>query len=130
MNDKTFECYQKRMLNAMQNSNRQSNDSFTKLFNILDNLKLFVNSGNYSQTKFKQEVENQFKSVDYSDETVRHFKRTLNDFGSTKSEALKTISELYSMVKPISNQVGSWSAVADIANECMTEIEKNIFHSK
>lgn len=130
MNDKTFKCYQKRMLNAMQNSNRQSNDSFTKLFNILDNLKLFVNSGNYSQTKFKQEVENQFKSVDYSDKTVRHFKRTLKDFGSTKSEALKTISELYSMVKPISNQVGSWSAVADIANECMAEIEKNIFHSK
>lgn len=130
MNDKTFECYQKRMLNAMQNPNRQSNDSFTKLSNILDNLKLFVNSGNYSQTKFKQEVENQFKSVDYSNETVRHFKRTLKDFGSTKSEALKTISELYSMVKPISNQVGSWSTVADIANECMAEIERSIFHSK
>lgn len=129
MNDKTFENYQKQMLNAMQNPNKKSNDPFTKLSSILDNLKIFVNNdNNYSQPKFKQEVENQFKSVDSSDETVRHFKKTLKDFCSTKSEALKTISELYSMVKPISNQVGSWSTVASIANECMAEIEKSIFH--
>ncbi len=129
MNDKTFENYQKQMLNAMQNPNKKSHDPFTKLSSILDNLKIFVNNdNNYSQPKFKQEVENQFKSVDSSDETVRHFKKTLKDFCSTKSEALKTISELYSMVKPISNQVGSWSTVASIANECMAEIEKSIFH--
>ena len=126
MNDTTFENYQKRMLDAMQNPN--SDDLFTKLSNILDNLKVFVNNGNYSQAEFKQEVENQFKSFDSSDETVRHFKKTLKWFCSNKNEALKTISELYSMVKPISTQVGSWSAVASIANECMAEIEKNIFH--
>lgn len=100
MNDTTFENYQKRMLDAMQNPNRQSNDPFTKLSNILDNLKIFVNDGNYSQTGFKQEVENQFKSIDSS------------------------------MVKPISKQVGSWSSVASIADECIAEIEKGIFHSK
>ena len=113
----------------MQNSNKQNNDPFTKLYNILDNLKIFVNTGTYSQAGFKQEVENQFKSVNSSDETVRHFKKTLKDFCSTKSEALKTISELYNMVKPISKQVGSWSTVASIADECMAEIEKSIFHS-
>ena len=112
----------------MQNQNEQSNDPFTELSNILENLKLFVNNGTYSQAGFKQEVEKQFKFVDSSDETARHFKKTLKDFCSTKNEALKTISELHSMVKPISTQVGSWSAVASIANECMAEIEKNIFH--
>ena len=130
MNDKTFENYQKRMLDAMQNPKEQINDPFTKLSNILENLKLFVNNGTYSQAGFNQEVEKQFKSVDSSDETARHFKKTLKDFCSTKNEALKTISELYSMVKPISTQIGSWSAVASIANECMAEIEKSIFHSK
>lgn len=129
MNDKTFENYQKRMLDAMQTPNKQSNDSFTKLSNILDNLKTYVNDGKYSQAGFKQEVEKQFESVDSSDETVRHFKKTLKNFCSTKSEALKTISELYSMVKPISTQISSWSAVASIANECIAEIEKSIFHS-
>lgn len=128
MNDKTFENYQNRMLDAILNSNEQSNDPFTKLSNILENLKLFVNTGIYSQAEFKQEVEKQFKSVDSSDETARHFKKTLKNFCSTKNEALKTISELHSMVKPISTQVGSWSAVVSIANECMAEIEKNIFH--
>lgn len=129
MDDKTFENYQKRMVEAMQNPNKQSNDLFTKLSNILDNLKVYVNNCNYSQAGFKKEVENQFKSIDSSSETVKHFKKTLNDFCSSKNEALKTISELYSMVKPISNQIGSWSAVASIVNECMAEIEKSIFNS-
>lgn len=128
MNDKTFENYQKRMLDAMQNPNKQSNDSFTRLSIILDNLKTFVNTGNYSQARFRHEVENQFKSVDSSDETVNHFKKTLTDFCSTKSEALKTISNLYNMVKPISNQIGSWSAFASIADDYIAEITKNIFH--
>lgn len=35
MNDKTFENYQKRMLDAMQNPKEQINDPFTKLSNIL-----------------------------------------------------------------------------------------------
>ena len=130
MNDKTFENYQKRMLDAVQNPNEQSNDPFIKLSNILENLKIFVNAGTYSQAGFKKEVERQFRSVDSSDETARHFKKTLKNFCSTKNEAIKTISELHSMVKPISTQIGSWSAVASIANECMAEIEKSIFHSK
>lgn len=129
MNDKTFENYQKRMLDAMQNPNKQSNDLFTKLSIILDNLKTFVKTGNYSQAGFRQKVESQFKSVNSSDETVKHLKNTLKNFCSTRSEALKTISELYSMVKPISIQVGSLSAVASIADECMAEIERSIFHS-
>lgn len=130
MNDKNFENYQKRMLDAVQNPNKQSNDPFTKLSNILENLNSFVNNGTFSPAGFKKEVEKQFKSVDSSDETARHFKKTLEDFCSTKNEALKTISELHSMVEPISTQVGSWSAVASIANEYMAEIEKSIFHSK
>ena len=130
MNDRNFENYQKRMLDAVQNPNKQSNDPFTKLSNILENLNSFVNNGTFSPARFKQEVEKQFKSVDSSDETARHFKKTLEDFWSTKNEALKIISELHSMVKPISTQVGSWSAVASIANEYMAEIEKSIFHSK
>ena len=130
MNDRNFENYQKRMLDAMQNPKEQINDPFKKLSNILENLKLFVNNGTYSQAGFKQEVEKQFKTVDSSDETARHFKKTLKNFCSTKNEALKIISELHSMVKPISTQVGSWSAVASIANEYMAEIEKSIFHSK
>lgn len=130
MNDKTFENYQKRMLNAMENPNKQSKDPFTKLTNILENLNTFVNNGTYSSTGFRQEVERQFKTVDSYDETAMHFKKTLINLCSNKNEALKTISELESMVKPISTQVGSWSAVASIANECMAEIEKGIFHSK
>ena len=130
MNDKTFENYQKRMLNAMENPNKQSKDPFTKLTNILENLNTFVNNSTYSSTGFRQEVERQFKTVDSYDETAMHFKKTLINLCSNKNEALKTISELESMVKPISTQVGSWSAVASIANECMAEIEKGIFHSK
>ena len=45
MNDKTFENYQKRMLDAILNSNEQSNDPFTKLSNILENLKRYILSG-------------------------------------------------------------------------------------
>lgn len=130
MNDKTFENYQKRMLDAMQNPNLKGNDLFTKLSNILENLKKFVNSNTYSQNGFKQEVEKQFKSVDSSDETVSHLKKTLLDFCSSKNEALSTISELHGMVKPLSTKVGSLSEVASIARECMAEIENSIFHSK
>ena len=135
MNDKNFENYQKRMLDAVQNPNKQSNDPFTKLSNILENLNSFVNNGTFSPAGFKKEVEKQFKSVDSSDETARHFKKTLEDFCSTKNEALKTKLVFFykfndTMIKPISTQVGSWSAVASIANEYMAEIEKSIFHSK
>lgn len=130
MDDNIFENYKKKMLDAVKNSNEQSNDPFTKLANILENLKIFVNNGKYSQAGFKQEVEKQFESIDSSDETALYFKKNLKNFCSTKSEALKTISGLHSMVKPISTQVGSWSAVASIANEYMAEIEKSIFYSK
>ena len=57
MNEKTFENYKKRMLSAMQNPSKQSNDPFTKLSNILDNLKTFVNNEvNYTQAGFKQDT--------------------------------------------------------------------------
>ena len=80
------------MLDAVKNSNEQSNDPFTKLANILENLKIFVNNGKYSQAGFKQEVEKQFESIDSSNETALYFKKNLKNFCSTKSEALKTIS--------------------------------------
>lgn len=128
MDSKKFDDYQKRMLNAMQSPNKQSNDPFTKLSNILENLKAFVNNGPYSESVFKQEVERQFKTVDSSDETAVYFKKTLTDFCSDEIEALKTISELNSMVEPISAQISSWSAVSSIAKECMAEIEKSIYH--
>lgn len=130
MDSERFDDYQKRMLNAVHNPNKHSNDPFTKLYNILENLKIFVNNGAYSQSAFKQEVERQFKTVDSSDETARHYKNVLTEFSSTKSEALKTISELSSMVEPISTQVSSWSSVSNIAKECMAEIEESIFHPK
>ena len=127
MNDKTFESYQKRMLDAMQNPNQHSNDPFTKLSNKLDNLKKFVNCRTFSKAEFKKEVNKLFTDIDSSDEETRHIKNTLISFSSTKEEAIKTISELQSMIKPISVQIGSLSAVADIANEYMAEIEKKIF---
>lgn len=89
MNDKTFENYQKRMLDAILNSNEQSNDPFTKLSNILENLKSFVNNGTFSPAGFKQEVEKQFKSVDSSDETARHFKKTLEISALPRMKHLK-----------------------------------------
>ena len=127
MSDKTFEKYQKRMLDAMQNPNQHSNDPFTKLSNKLDNLKKFVNSRTFSKSEFEQEVNKLFSDIDSSDEETRHIKNMLMSFSSTKKEAIKTISELQSMIKPISVQIGSLSAVADIANEYMAEIEKKIF---
>ena len=127
MSDKTFEKYQKRMLDAMQNPNQHSNDPFTKLSNKLDNLKKFVNSRTFSKEEFEQEVNKLFSDIDSSDEETRHIKNMLMSFSSTKKEAIKTISELQSMIKPISAQIGSLSAVADIANEYMAEIEKQIF---
>lgn len=127
MNDKTFESYQKRMLDAMQNPNQHSNDPFTKLSNKLDNLKKIVNSRTFSKAEFKQEVNKLFCDVDSSDEESKHIKNTLISFSSTKDEAIKTISELQCMIKPISVQIGSLSAVADIANEYMAEIKKQIF---
>lgn len=42
MNDKTFENYQKRMLDAMQNQNEQSNDPFTKLSNFHLNTSILI----------------------------------------------------------------------------------------
>lgn len=72
MNDKIFENYKKQMLDAIKNQTKQSNDLFTKLSNILDNLKIFASSNNYSQIRFKQEIEMQFKCIDSSDETALH----------------------------------------------------------
>lgn len=125
MNDRTFENYQKRMLDAMQSSSKQNNDPFIELCNILNNLQIFVNNGTYSQSKFRQEVENQFKSVDLPDAIVSVSKKKLNDFCATKNEALKTILELYYITKSFSEP-----AVAVFTNECIVEIEKSIFHSK
>ncbi len=129
MDNKTFENYQKRMLNAINTPNFQSKDPFTKLSKILDNLMKYVNAVSFTSVGFRQEIEKQFKTVDSSDETATHFKNTLLRC-SKKSDALRTITDLYSMVKPISLQVSSWSSVASIANGCMTEIEKSIYNSK
>ncbi len=130
MDIKRFENYQQQILNAINNPNKQSNDPFTKLSNILDNLKIFVEGKNFSQNAFKQEVDKQFSYIDSSDEIAQHFQKQLNTFCSSKSEALQTISDLYNMVKPLSQQVASWSSVASIANECMAEIQKSIYNSK
>lgn len=129
MDNKNFENYQKRMLNAINTPKPESNDPFTQLFRILDNLKKYVHSSYFSTFGFKQEVENQFKNTDSSDKTISHFKSTLLKC-SNKAEAIRTITDLYSMVKPISLQVSSWSSVASIANECMAEIEKSIYSPK
>lgn len=130
MNDKTFNNYQKRMLDAMQNPNIQSDDPFTKLSDILENLKTFVLNNAFSQVKFKQETEKQFRSILPLDDTSDYIKKTLMSFCSSKNETLKTLSELHNMIKPISIHVSSWSAVASIANECMAEIEQSIFNVK
>lgn len=129
MDNKTFENYQKRMINAINAPNSQSKDSFTKLSKILDNLKEYINTISFTSVGFRQEIEKQFNTTDSSDETAIHFKNTLLKC-SNKADALRAITDLYNMVKPISLQVGSWSSVASIANECMAEIEKSIFHSK
>ena len=129
MDNKTFENYQKRMLNAMSTPNFKSKDPFTGLSKILNNLKEYVSNNSFSSVEFRQEIEKQFKTDSSSDATAAHFKSTLLKC-SNKIEALKTITDVYSMVKPISLQVSSWSSVASIANECMTEIEKSIYNSK
>lgn len=94
MDNKTFESYQKRMMDAMKNPNSQSNEPFTKLANILDNLNKFLNSDSFSLTGFKQEVEKQFQSVDCSEEIASHFKNTLLKC-TDRTVAVKTISELF-----------------------------------
>ncbi|MFQ9264382.1 MAG: hypothetical protein ACLR44_04720 [Clostridia bacterium] len=130
MNDKLFENYKKRMLEAMQHPNEDKQDNiFSRLSNILDNLRNFVNTVTpYSSADFKEEVEKQFKAVDHSNETVKHFFRMLMDFSYDKKEALNTISELYGMAKPLSMQFSSWSTVSDIADEFIAEIQNEIFH--
>lgn len=111
----------------MKNSNEQSNDPFTKLANILENLKIFVNNGKYSQAGFKQEVEKQFESIDSSDETALYFKKNLKNFCSTKSEALKTISGLQSMVKPISTQVSYGQMLQVLLMSIWQKLKKAFF---
>lgn len=128
MDDKIFDSYQKRILNAMDTPNLESNDPFTQLFKILGNLKKYVSNGHFSLSGFKSEIENQFNFVDTSNQVANHFKKTLLKC-TTKTDALKTLTDLYDMVKPISLQVGSWSSIANIAEEYMAEIEKSIFHS-
>lgn len=126
MDSKTFENYQKRMLDAINTPNFQSKDPFTKLSKVLDNLTKYVNAESFTSGGFIQEVERQFKTIDSSDEDATHFKNTLLKC-SNKADALRIITELYNMVNPISLQVGSWSAVASIVNEYMAEIEKSIY---
>lgn len=129
MDEKRFDDYQMRMLNAMKKPSIQSNDSFTKLSIILDNLKKFLSNESFSQTNFRKEVLKQFASVDSSDNTAKHFQNRLYTFCSSKKEAMKTISDLYSMVKPLSQQINSWSSIAKLANECMKEIQESIYNS-
>ena len=93
MDTKRFENYQQRILNAINNPNIQSNDPFTKLSNILDNLKIFVEEKEFSQNVFRQELKRQFSYINSSDETAQHFQKQLNTFCSSKSEALQTISD-------------------------------------
>lgn len=73
-------------------------------------------------------INDKLKAVDHSNETVKHFFRMLMDFSYDKEEALNTISELYGMAKPLSLQFSSWSAVSDIADEFIAEIQNEIFH--
>ena len=130
MDTKRFENYQQRILNAINTPNKQSNDPFTKLSNILDNLKIFVEGKDFSQKAYRQELNRQFASIDSSDETAQHFRKQLNTSCSSKSETLQTISKLYNLVKPFSQQVASWSSVANIAKECMAEIQESIYNPK
>ncbi len=130
MDVKRFENYQQRILNAINLQEAQSNDPFTKLSNILNNLKIFVEEKDFSQNTFRQELNRQFASIDSSDETAQYFQKQLNMFCSNKTEALRTISDLYNRVKPFSQQVASWSAVANITKECMAEIQESIYNSK
>ena len=64
MNDKLFENYKKRMLEAMQHPNEDKQDNiFSRLSNILDNLRNFVNTVTpYSSADFKEEVEKQLNT--------------------------------------------------------------------
>ena len=68
MDNKTFENYQKRMLNAINTPNFQSKDPFTKLSKILDNLMKYVNAVSFTSVGFRQEIEKQFKTVDSSED--------------------------------------------------------------
>ena len=122
MDNKTFT----RRMDSMINPNPQSNDPFTKLVIVLDNLKSFVNNRSFSHSAFKQEVEKQFHSVDCSEEMASHFKNTLLEC-TNRTVATKTISELYSMVKPLSLELGSMSSVASVTRECLAEIQKGIY---
>ena len=64
MDNKTFENYQNRILNAMNAPNFQSKDPFTKLSKILDNLTKYVNTVPFTAVEFRQEIEKQFETVD------------------------------------------------------------------
>lgn len=108
MDNKTFENYQNR---------------------ILYNLTKYVNTVPFTAVEFRQEIEKQFETVDSSYEIATHCKNTLLQC-SNKTDALRTITDLYNMVKPISLQVGSWSSVASIVNECISEIQKSIYNPK
>ena len=64
MDNKAFENYQKRMLNAINTPNFQSKDPFRKLSKILGNLTKYVNAVSFTSVGFRQEIEKQFKTVD------------------------------------------------------------------
>lgn len=57
MEAKRFENYQQRILDAISNTNKHSNDPFTKLSSILEDLKMFVESKPFSHNEFKYEVD-------------------------------------------------------------------------
>ncbi len=130
MDEKTFQNYQKRLLEATKKLNEQSDDPFTKSCKILDNLKKFVLNGTFSQVKFQQETEKQFNSIVPLDEASASIKRNLMDFCSNRNEALETISELYNFIKPMAVQIGSVPVIRRITMECLEEVKRDIFHSK
>lgn len=128
MDNQIFDNYQKRILKSMSTPNPESDDFFTILSKILDNLKKYINEKQFSLSGFRSEIEKQFKITDTSDQTANHIKKTLLQC-NTKAEAIITITDLYNMVKPISLQIGSWTTIASITEEFMSEIEKSILNS-
>ena len=128
MDNQIFDNYQKRILKSMSTPNPESDDFFTILSKILDNLKKYINEKQFSLSGFRSEIEKQFKITDTSDQTAKQIKKTLLQC-NTKAEAIITITDLYNMVKPISLQIGSWTTIASITEEFMSEIEKSILNS-
>lgn len=121
--DKSFEIYREKIETALGDP-KKLKDVFSQEASILENLKSWITNPEYLYTKdsFREKVLAEFEIITSENRSV-----TLMNFllasSFSKEEALKAISKMYSVIKPMSFEYKAMQKVKSIAEEYLNTIK-------